>query len=234
MAAFSPFWQTPVVVLRPLLVLTLGACALVACKPAPATVSPIDGGTSEPAQPLDARAILDALENDIESGKATEKEREKAYDTVVAATDDGSADYAFARAALAGRVAELRGAGAGKLVTEAESFARLALDREPEYDEGAATRMLGTLYVMAPGRLVEHGDAEDGLSLLEDLAEARPEDPRNHLRVAEAYIALDDPEPAAAYLCFAHEHRDGLRQDDQKLLDTLTGALGGKAGLACG
>lgn len=234
MAAFSAFWQTPVVVFRPLLVLTLGACALVACTPAPATVSPTGGATSEPAEPVDARAILVALENDIEAGAATEKDRERAYETVVASADDGSADYAFARAALAGRLAELRGVGAGKLVTEAESFARLALEREPEYDEGAATRMLGTLYVMAPGRLVEHGDAEDGLSLLEDLVEVRPEDPRNHLRVAEAYIALDDPDPAVPFLCFAQAHRDGLRRDDQRLLDTLSETFGGKAGLACG
>lgn len=231
MAAFSAFWQTPVVVFRPLLVLTLGACALVACKPAPATVSPTDGATSEP---IDARAILVALENDIEAGNATEDDREHAYDTVVASADDGTADYAFARAALAGRLAELRGVGAGKLVTEAESFARLALEREPEYREGAATRMLGTLYVMAPGRLVEHGDAEDGLSLLEDLVEARPQDPRNHLRVAEAYIALDDPDPAVPFLCFALAHRDALRRDDQRLLDTLSETFGGKDGLACG
>ncbi len=231
-AAFSAFWQTPVVVFRPLFVLALSALSSVACKPAPATVPPAAG--ADPAQPVDARAILDALENDIEAGKATESAREQAYDTVVAAPDDGSADYAFARAALAGRVAELRGVGAGKLVTEAEAFARLALEREPEYDAGAATRMLGTLYVMAPGRLVEHGDAEDGLSLLEDLVEARPDDPRNHLRVAEAYIALDDPEPAAEFLCFAHARRDALRRDDQKLLDTLSEAFGGKAGLGCG
>ncbi|MBV1860052.1 MAG: tetratricopeptide repeat protein [Nannocystaceae bacterium] len=234
MAALSVFWQTPVVVFRPLLVLTLGACALVACEPAPATVSPIGGASSEPAQSVDARAILDALENNIETGTATEADREQAYDTVVSSADDGSADYAFARAALAGRVAELRGVGAGKLVTEAESFARLALDREPEYDAGAATRMLGTLYVMAPGRLVEHGDAEDGLGLLEDLVEARPDDPRNHLRVAEAYIALDDPDPASTFLCFAHAHRDGLRRDDQRLLDMLSETFGGKAGLGCG
>ncbi|MGH1343265.1 MAG: tetratricopeptide repeat protein [Nannocystales bacterium] len=234
MAALSAFWQTPVVVSRPLLVLTLGVCALTACAPASGTVVPTAGATSEPAQPVDARAILVSLENDIEAGTATEADRERAYETVVASADDGSADYAFARAALAGRLAELRGVGAGKLVTEAESFARLALERDPDFDEGAATRMLGTLYVMAPGRLVEHGDAEDGLSLLEDLVEARPEDPRNHLRVAEAYIALDDPEPAAAFLCFAHARRADLRRDDQRLLDTLSESLGGKAGLACG
>ena len=134
-------------------------------------------------------------------------------------------------AAPAARAADK--ADAEELVTEAEAFARTALERDPDYDEGAATRMLGTLYVMAPGRLVEHGDAEEGLSMLEDLVEARPEDPRNHLRVAEAYIALDDPDPAVPFLCFAHAHRDALRKDDQSLLDTLSESFGGKDGLAC-
>lgn len=187
----------------------------------------------EPVAKVDAIGTLHALEDDIEAGRATEDDRKRAYETVKAAPDDGTADYAFARAALAGRLAELRGVKAGKLVTEAETYARLALERDPEYDQGAATRMLGTLYVMAPGRLVEHGDAEEGLGMLEDLVEARPDDPRNHLRVAEAYIALDDPDPAVPFLCFAHAHRDALRKDDQALLDSLSESFGGKAGLAC-
>lgn len=230
MAAWAPFWQTPQVSARLIFVLSLGALA--ACKPAPASTSPA-GVTTQPATPIDARGILDALEADIEAGSATEDDRKRAYETVVAATDDGSADYAFARAALAGRLAELRGVKAGKLVTEAETFARLSMERDPEYDARAATRMLGTLYVMAPGRLVEHGDAEDGLSMLEDLVEDRPDDPRNHLRVAEAYIALDDPDPAIEFLCFAHAQRDTLRKDDQALLDALSETFGGKTGLAC-
>lgn len=212
---------------RSLLVVTLGA--LVACSASTTTAPP----TATPTTPLDPRGVLDALEADIEAGAASENDRKRAYDSVAAAEDDGSADYAFARAALAGRLAELRGVKAGKLVTEAETYARLTLERDPEYDEGAATRMLGTLYVMAPGRLVEHGDAEDGLSMLEELVEARPDDPRNHLRVAEAFIALDDPDPAIESLCFAYAHRDALRKDDRALLETLSETFGGEAGLAC-
>lgn len=230
MARFAAFWQTRVVVFRPLSFVVLGA-VLAACRPTPP--QPPAGAQAEAAEPVDAREVLRALEVEIEAGTDNEKARERAYDTVVATADDGSADYAFARAALAGRVAELRGVGAGKLVTEAERYARLTLERDPDYEEGAATRMLGTLYVMAPGRLVEHGDAEDGLSMLEDLVEARPDDPRNHLRVAEAYVALDDPDPAAEFLCFAHAHRDTLRSYEQSLLDTLSEGFGGKAGLGC-
>ncbi|MEM6290241.1 MAG: tetratricopeptide repeat protein [Myxococcota bacterium] len=205
---------------------------LMGCTPQASTPTAAPGDAVK-AEPVDALGVLTSLEDAIEAGTSTDEDRERAYETVTAAADDGSADYAFARAAIAGRLAELRGVGAGKLVTEAETYARLALERDPEYDEGAATRMLGTLYVMAPGRLVEHGDAEDGLSMLEDLVDARPDDPRNHLRVAEAYIALDDPDPAVDFLCAAQAKRDQLRKDDQALLDTLAESFGGSAGLAC-
>ena len=213
--------------------MTLGSLA--ACKPpGPAPSSAPPGAVAtDPVEAVDPIGTLRVLEGEIEAGRASEDDRKRAYETVKAASDDGSADYAFARAALAGRLAELRVVKAGKLVTEAETYARLALERDPEYDQGAATRMLGTLYVMAPGRLVEHGDAEEGLGMLEDLVAARPDDPRNHLRVAEAYIALDDPDPAVPFLCFAHAHRDALRKDDQALLDTLSESFGGKAGLGC-
>ena len=56
--------------------------------------------------------------------------------------------------------------------------------------------MLGTLYVIAPGALVKHGDSERGLELLEGLVSEHPEIVENHLRLAEAYIALGDPDPA--------------------------------------
>ncbi|MCR9165293.1 MAG: tetratricopeptide repeat protein [Nannocystaceae bacterium] len=216
---------------RSILAVMLGA--LSACKATPTTTPAPTGAPNAPVATVEPRAVLDALEADIEAGAASEQDRKRAYERVATAEDDGTAAYAFARAALAGRLAELRGVKAGKLVTEAETYARLSLERDPQYDQGAATRMLGTLYVMAPGRLVEHGDAEDGLSMLEDLVEAQPDDPRNHLRVAEAFIALDDPDPAARFLCFAHAHRDTLRKDDQRLLDTLSETFGGKAGLAC-
>lgn len=230
MAASASFWQTPAVPSRLLIVLALVA----ACKPAPSSTPPkTEAESAEPAPTVDARAVLDALEADIEAGTATEDDRKAALETVTAAPDDGSAAYAYAKAALAGRLAELRGVKAGKLVTQAERYARLSIERDPDYDEGAATRMLGTLYVMAPGRLVEHGDAETGLSLLEALVEARPADPRNQLRVAEAYVALDDPDPAAEYLCAAHQDRERLRESDQALLDQLSEVFGGKAGLGC-
>ncbi len=188
------------------------------CRPQGSTEAPPDGGTE--TERRDALAVSDALETLIEEGRATEDDRVRALEQVRATPDDGSAGYAFARAA-AGRVAELRGIKAGKLVGEAEGFARRSIERDPEFRERAASRMLGSLWVMAPPRLLEHGDSEKGLALLEQLAKEQPEQLENHLRVAEAYVFLGDTEPAAQHLCIAAKGRDTLRRDEQALLQRL-------------
>jgi hypothetical protein len=190
-------------------------------------------GLAEAAKEPDALQILDELEKLIEQGKDTEDDRVYAYDRIKKVPDDGSAGWAFARAASSGRLAELRGAGAGDLVGETESNARLALERDPEFRDGEVKRMLGTLYVKAPGRLVEHGDEEEGLTILEELAKVKPDEPRNRLRVAEAYIHLGEAETAGAHLCAAESKRAELRLDEQKLLDSLVQEAGGAAALSC-
>lgn len=188
---------------------------------------------AEASESEDPLAVLDELERLIEAGSESEDERVFAYDRISKIPDDDSAGWAFARAAVAGRLAELRGAGAGALVTEAETHARLSLERDPKFRDAAATRMLGTLYVMAPPRLVEHGDAEVGLEMLEALATAQPADPRNRLRVAEAYINLGDPEPALPHLCAARSGQAALRADERKLLASLVEDAGGESILEC-
>ncbi|MBX7081166.1 MAG: hypothetical protein K1X88_18340 [Nannocystaceae bacterium] len=183
-----------------------------------------------PANPVE---VYDALETAIGEGRDDEQQRVDALAKVERAKDDGSAAYAFVRAALLGRVAELRGADAGKLVTEAEAWARRSLERDPEYRERAATQMLGSLYVMAPGRLLEHGDSEDGLAMLEGLVEAKPAEPRYHLRLAQAYLHLGDDDAARPQLCAVLPARAQLRGDERKLLDGLVGDAGGSGALGC-
>ena len=195
-----------------------GACTPKA--PNEQSVTPTLAEKTEAEAP-DPLSILGELEALIEQGKDSEDDRRYAYDRIKTLSDDGSAGWAFARAATTGRLAELRGAGAGKLVTETESFARLALERDAEFQDGAVKRMLGTLYVKAPARLVEHGDAEDGLSMLEALVDGAPDDARNRLRLAEAYIHLGDAEPAVPHLCAAMGQKAALRLDEQALLDAL-------------
>lgn len=184
------------------------------------------------ADQRDALALSDALERLIDEQKASEADREAAYEAVKR-MEQPTAAYAFARAALAGRLAQMRGLSAIGLVGEAEQYARLSRQRDPSFRDGAATRMLGTLYVLAPGSLVKHGDSETGLELLEELVEQRPELVENHLRVAEGYVALGDPEPAFEHLCLCLERRDALRPDDQRLLAKIVEDAGGKAELDC-
>lgn len=199
--------------------LPLALWLVVGCRPpAEADVTP---QVATAAEQKDALAISDALESLIEQGRASEDDRVHALEQIRSIPDDDSAGYAFARAAVAGRVAELRGVKAGKLVTEAESFAQASIERDPEFRDKAASRMLGSLWVQAPPRLLEHGDSEEGLSLLESLTEQQPDQIVNHLRLAEAYVFLGDPDPAVPHLCTAQAGRTSLRRDDDALLTRL-------------
>jgi len=173
----------------------------------------------------DALEIADALEGMIAVGHGTLADRQFAYDRI-REREENTAEYAFARASVAGRVVQERGLLATPLLLEAERYARLSREIDPDFREGAATRMLGTLYVVAPARLLKSGDSELGLELLEDLTRRYPEVAENHLRLAEAYWILNDPEPAKPHLCRAVARRDALRPDDRQLLDRLLQGVG--------
>lgn len=200
----------------------------IACTPKPS--ADLDHPGDGPTDPV---AVYEALEHDIGEGHDSEQARVDALARVERTADDGTAAYAFVRAALLGRVAELRGADAGKLVTSAEQWARKSLERDPNYRERAATAMLGSLYVMAPGRLLEHGDSEHGLEMLEELVEAAPTRIDLRVRLSQAYLHLGDDDAARPHLCAALAGREQLRGDERKLLDALVGDVGGAASLAC-
>jgi hypothetical protein len=169
--------------------------------------------------------VYEQLEKLIEAQKDSKQDREDAYALVIqhAGTDT---DYYFARAAVAGRLAENRGLQAMGLVTEAEDYARRVRAADPDYRQGAATRMLGTLYVLAPPSLVAHGDSETGLELLENEVKAHPDRVVGRLRLAEAYIALNDPEPSKEHLCVVKEHEAELSAGDRRLLAKLLPSVG--------
>jgi len=173
-----------------------------------------------------AITVSDTLERLIEEDRATRYDREYAYWNIRHRAFPRTADEAFARAAVAGRVAELRGLNAGAQVREAEHYARMSARMDGTFRRGSAQRMLGTLYIFAPSYLVQHGDSELGLELLLELAERYPEDPETHLRVGEAYVELGDPGPSPPHLCLADAHRETLRADEQALLVRLMSAAG--------
>jgi hypothetical protein len=193
------------------------ACLGLAC----ATVRhPVSPWLQAAAESGDALAVADALEALIAVGKDTPADREYAYHAVASHEADTAA-YAFARATVAGRLVQERGLLAANMVGEVEKWAMRSRALDPGFRDGAATRLLGTLWVLAPASLLSHGDSERGLELLEGLARKYPQSAQDHLRLAEAYIALHDPEPAAPPLCFCLANQAALRPDEQRLLHQL-------------
>jgi hypothetical protein len=173
----------------------------------------------------DVLALSDALEALIDAGQDTPADREYAYD-IVRAHEEDTAPSLFARAAVTGRLVQDKGLRAAHLVPEIERCAWRSREIDPGFRGGAATRLLGTLYVMAPAVLLQHGDSEVGIELLEGLVQTHPEVTENHLRLAEAYIALGDPAPAGPHLCSCLAHKAALRSDDQRLLQQLVDSAG--------
>lgn len=199
--------------------------AVFACKPAP-RVAPPSADTPQIPVSQQAFKIYEQLESLIREGKDTRLDRKLAYDRIRRLADDQSTDYAFARAAVAGRLAEARGITAGRLVTEVETYALRVLAKDADYRRGEAKRMLATLYILAPVRYLEHGDSEKGIEILEQEIEDHPERIENHLRLAQGFISLHDPEAAIPYLCTSIRHKDQLQAMDQRLLQSLLAELG--------
>ena len=202
--------------------LTLAGALLAACALPRGPVSP---ELKAAAQQPDALAIADALEALIAAGNDTPADREYAYDAVREREQDTAA-YAYARAAVTGRLVQQRGLLGADLIGDVESWALRSRALDPGFRDGAATRLLGTLYVIAPSSFLKHGDSEQGLALLEQVESEHPDVLENHLRLAEGYIALGDHAPAVPHLCVCLANRSALRRDDQKLLDDLVRVTG--------
>jgi hypothetical protein len=181
---------------------------------------PVSPRLEAAAESGDALAVSDALEALIAAGEDTPADRECAYQAVTRHEEETAA-YAFARATVAGRLVQKRGLLAANLVGQVEDWAMRSRELDPGFRDGAATRLLGTLWVLAPASLLDHGDSERGLHLLEGLVRKYPDSAHDHLRLAEAYIALHDPEPAESHLCFCLANEAALRPDEQKLLHQL-------------
>lgn len=169
--------------------------------------------------------VYDTLEALIAGDDDTRDDRKAAFAAVRNRNED-TAEFQFAWAAIGGRLVQQRGLLAASLVKDIETHARRSVELDPSFRQGAATRLLGTMYVIAPSSFVEHGNSELGLEMLEGLVNEYPNDPENHLRTAEAYIALNDPTPAAPHLCECLAVKDTMRKDYQKLLESLIADAG--------
>jgi hypothetical protein len=208
--------------------IVVGCATVVGCGPLK-KLKPTPTGA-----PVDCLKVSDDLETLIEAGTDTPAAREKAYEQVRKSPCDSTAGLAFGRAAVIGRVVQQKGLLAANLVRDVELYARRSRDLDPQFRDEAATRMLGTLYVMAPAALLKHGDSETGLEMLQTMTREHPTIPENHLRLAEAFLALGDNDSARPEVCRTLTMRTRLRRDDQNLLNQLFGQLtaGGKS-LGC-
>jgi hypothetical protein len=195
------------------------------CGVAKVLLRSADPGLVAVAEKGDALELSDALDRLIDEGRDTAADRKLAYE-VVKKHEEDTAAYTFARANITGRFIQQRGYRAVNLLSDFEEFARRSRELDPNFRDGAATRLLGALYVLAPARYLKHGDSELGIELLEDLTDKRPDIVENHLRLAEAYIALGDPDPARSHLCTCLEMRSRLGGDDARLLDRLVSDAG--------
>lgn len=194
---------------------TLSGCSMLKLSSGPANPK-----LTAAAQQKDMLALSDALEGLIDDGTATGNDRAYAYEVVKTNPADTAAT-AYARAAITGRLVQDQGLRAAQLVPDVEEYALRSRKMDPKFRDGAATILVGKLYVMAPATLLKHGDSETGLELLEEVTTEYPDVAGNHLRLAEAYITLHDPEPAGPHLCYCLEHKDSLRPDDQRGLKDL-------------
>lgn len=173
----------------------------------------------------DALQIYDRLEALIAEDDETRADRRDAYRALRERNEDTAA-FQFAWAGVAGRFVQYKGLLAANVVPDIERHARRSLELDPAFRDGAAKRLLGTMYVIAPSSFLEHGNSELGLEMLQELVEAYPGDYQNHLRLAEAYIALNDPAPAHPHLCTCMNSKGTMRKDDEKLLENLIADAG--------
>ena len=205
--------------LRIVSVLVVFAALMFACSPSNAPVrGPVDATLRSANLPI--LAVADALEALVARGADAHADRQFAYQRVLSQPVVTAQD-ALGRAIIAGRLAQISGLSAPGLVAEVERNARRSAELDPEFRAGAAQRLLGTLYVMAPAALLSNGDSEAGLELLEAVVKRYPEHVANRLRLAEGLVSLGDPRPARPHLCYCAAHRAALRPDERKLLGEL-------------
>ncbi len=108
--------------------------------------------------------------------------------------ESGPAHYL--NAYLAGLEAERQPLHGRALVPVIEREAQAAADLNPDFDRGGPDRMLGELYLRAPGPPISIGDPEKAVAHYRRAVEVAPENTENRLGLAEALLA-DDQDKAA-------------------------------------
>jgi len=118
------------------------------------------------------------------------------------AADD--AEAAYVHALNLGLYVRARGMMAVGRLSELVARLRLA-GQQPALDEGGPLRVLGLLYVKAPGWPVGPGDLEAALELLRQAVRDFPDHPLNHLYLAYALVDAGERTQAHAELARARD-----------------------------
>ena len=124
--------------------------------------------------------------------------REMAEAAVARDPKNGTAHYLAAY--LAGLEAENQPLKGLALVPLIERGAIRASRLNPELDHGGPDRMLGELYLRAPDPPVSIGDLEKAIDHYQRAVSQDPDFIENHLGLAEAYLADEEPGPACNQL----------------------------------
>ncbi len=116
----------------------------------------------------------------------------------------GDAEAAYLHALNLGLYVRARGLMAvGRL---SELVARLEVAASvPTEEDGGPLRVLGLLYVRAPGWPMGPGDLDAALELLRRAVRDFPDHPLNHLYLAHALVEAGEPAPARAAAVRARE-----------------------------
>ncbi len=85
-------------------------------------------------------------------------------------------------------------------MSDIRADARRAIELDPTFSHGGPYRVLGTLYLRAPGPPAGIGSVRRALRYLKQAYEVAPGHPANLLRLAEAHLEMETPEEAASLL----------------------------------
>ncbi len=133
----------------------------------------------------------------------------------------------YLAAYLTGLVAEadpLRGLAGVRAIEEAALRAR---ELNPHLDEGGPDRMLGELYLQAPGPPISVGDPEKAVKHFRSAVDVAPGFAGNRLGLAEALLAMEEPSSACTELhaYFTAVPTPGQRESEWRRAVDLLGAL---------
>lgn len=114
--------------------------------------------------------------------------------------DSNRVEGYFYRAVAIGLFAEENKLKGRSAMSDIREDARRAIALDATFSHGGPYRVLGTLYLRAPGPPTGIGSVRRALRYLKQAHEVAPTYPENILRLAEAYLEADSPEDAAALL----------------------------------